>query len=168
MSQSLDSSWNKIIRRKFKSKKASWRKYYLVLKKLEYPRLIGELLDTGEFTIKRHPYKHLHHETDSFGFNCNLIYNLLEKNQPILFTVRIIWITYLIRPQWIVDNAVTHKKFGEGVLETQVFVPKDKIMEMQLPEDWDYKKFIDNYWKEEEVEVEVEKEVDRKELAKQV
>ena len=109
-----DKQGNEIIRRH--TKKGT--DYLLVLDKEQYPRKLGSRNDKGDpffengiFYMRRHPEKHYHYKVQGYGFNNELIYNILERNTPIVLSIMITKQKFLLTPQFIIDNAAAHLMF---------------------------------------------------------
>ena len=125
-----DKQGNEIIRRY--TKKGT--DYLLVLDKEQYPRKLGSRTDKGHpyfengiFHMRRHPEKHYHYKVQGYGFNNELIYNILERNTPIVLSIMITKQKFLLTPQFIIDNAAAHLMFLPEWFEKQVFVEFDII-----------------------------------------
>ena len=157
---------NRIIKRK---KKKGWY-YYLILASERFHRTLGYMDNDWLFHITRHPYEHYYYAIDWFGFNSQLIHDILEPKQPISFELKITGEKFLLRPDRILTNEKKYLNFVDKWFELQMFVQFEKIKENYMTDWMDIQKFIQERKEEEieEKEVKVDKELDWQKLAKEL
>lgn len=120
-----DKFWNSIV----KTRKKKWTYYHLILKWEQYPRSLWYLDHNGFFQMKRDPEYHYYNKLNAYGFNYQLINQILDEKTPIVLSLKWTKQKFLLQPNRIRSNEEKRLNFSSEWFELQVFVKWDKIQE---------------------------------------